>query len=759
MKKITLLFLLFLSFSAFAQFPESFETAVPPTGWTTFRGTNGIGTTQDWTATTLAADVSEGAQAAFVRWENVDGGLAEDWLVSPLHTVTAPNTSLSFFQRQSFAIDYGSEYTIRVSTTSQTNIASFTIVNTQTEADLSLTMTEKLVDLSAYVGQSIYIAFVMTNDDGDNWAIDNVNMVSSISVPNCATVLTPADNAVDVPIGVVPFSWEAPTTGDAPTAYDFFYGIAPDQVDILLGTYTTTTVDVTLNDYGFTFYWKIVPKNAAGSAVDCPVWTFTTVESQGFCLNAPLGQFPGGEPYTATDCDGVTSNVITLFGYAGEYSLVNVTEGETYVFTSGTSDFITISTDDGVTAATFGESPLTWVSNHSGVIRFYSHLSDQCEAEEEDRERSFVCGVLSSDVPQYANLQFPFDATILQGETVTVYGQVYVAGLTDVEPNIEGQAPGIQAWVGVSPIGENTNPNTWTTWIPATWNSGHLSNNDEYQANIGTGLLPGTYYYATRFRLNDGPFVYGGTNFGFWDGTTYLSGVLTVTPPPAPGNDECANATPLTPGAVFEDNSLTSTNAAATANAANPLPSCGAFNFATNGKDVWFSVVVPDSGTLTIETQGNGGLTDSALEVYSGSCDALVAIDCNDDVNFPANPYSRVELEGLTAGQTLLVRVWGYNGAEGSFVVSAFDASLSTGSFDNAGFKYYPNPVKDILNLSYTSSISNVSVINLLGQQVLTKNVNANESQLDLSSLTTGTYLVKVTTEDNLEKTIKIVKQ
>ncbi|MBC8882694.1 T9SS type A sorting domain-containing protein [Flavobacterium piscinae] len=409
--------------------------------------------------------------------------------------------------------------------------------------------------------------------------------------------------------------------------------------------------------------------------------------------------------------------------------------------------------------ATFGDSPLTWVSNHTGVIRFYSHLNDQCETEEVDRERSFICGVLTSDVPEFANLQFPFDATIEQGETVTVYGQIYVAGLTDVEPNIVGQAPGIQAWVGVSPIGENTNPNTWTTWIPATWNDGHVSNNDEYQANIGTGLVPGTYYYATRYRLNDGPYVYGGTNNGFWDGTTYLSGVLTVTPPPAPGNDECANATPLTPGAVFEDNSLTSSNAAATANVDNPVPTCGAFNFATNGKDVWFSVVVPESGTLTIETQGNGGLSDSVLEVYSGSCEALVLVDCNDDVDFPANPYSRLELDGLTAGQTLLVRVWGYNGAEGSFVVSAFDASLSTGSFDNAGFKYYPNPVKDVLNLSYISSISNVSVINLLGQQVFAKNVNANESQLDLSSLTAGTYLVKVTTEDNLEKTIKIVKQ
>ncbi|MBC8882696.1 choice-of-anchor J domain-containing protein [Flavobacterium piscinae] len=166
------------------------------------------------------------------------------------------------FQRQTFAIDYGSEYTIRVSTTSQTDISSFTIVNTQTEADLPFTMSEKLVDLSAYEGQSIYIAFVMTNDDGDNWAVDNVNMVPSVDLPNCATVIAPADNAIDVPIGIVPFSWEAPTTGGVPTAYDFFYGVTPEAVDILVGTFTDTTVDITLNDYGFTFYWKIVPKNA-----------------------------------------------------------------------------------------------------------------------------------------------------------------------------------------------------------------------------------------------------------------------------------------------------------------------------------------------------------------------------------------------------------------------------------------------------------------------------------------------------------------
>ncbi|HRN98919.1 MAG TPA: hypothetical protein PLA69_06365, partial [Flavobacterium sp.] len=89
-----------------------------------------------------------------------------------------------------------------------------------------------------------------------------------------------------------------------------------------------------------------------------------------------------------------------------------------------------------------------------------------------------------TDTPDYVGLQFPASATILAGESATVYGQVYEAGLTDVEPGLSGQASGIQAWVGVSTT--NTDPSTWASnaWTVATWNGGHFSNNDEYQANI-----------------------------------------------------------------------------------------------------------------------------------------------------------------------------------------------------------------------------------------------------------------------------------
>ncbi|RZJ65946.1 MAG: T9SS type A sorting domain-containing protein [Flavobacterium sp.] len=147
----------------------------------------------------------------------------------------------------------------------------------------------------------------------------------------------------------------------------------------------------------------------------------------------------------------------------------------------------------------------------------------------------YIVNITAPVLPDYVNLQFPATATILAGNTATVYGQVYEGGLTDVEPGYSGQAAGIQAWVGVSPIGSNTNPNTWTNWTLATHNAGHVSNNDEYQANIGASLVPGTYYYATRFSLSGGPFVYGGTdgtNGNFWNGTTFNSGVLTVSPNP-----------------------------------------------------------------------------------------------------------------------------------------------------------------------------------------------------------------------------------
>lgn len=85
------------------------------------------------------------------------------------------------------------------------------------------------------------------------------------------------------------------------------------------------------------------------------------------------------------------------------------------------------------------------------------------------------------------------------------------------------------------------------------------------------------------------------------------------------------------------------------------------------------------------------------------------------------------------------------------------ESALSNSEFDAAQFTYYPNPVKDVLNITYINNITSVAVYTILGQEVITKSVNDNLAKIDLSSLAQGTYLVKVTS-GNLIKNIKVIK-
>jgi alpha-tubulin suppressor-like RCC1 family protein len=90
----------------------------------------------------------------------------------------------------------------------------------------------------------------------------------------------------------------------------------------------------------------------------------------------------------------------------------------------------------------------------------------------------------------------------------------------------------------------------------------------------------------------------------------------------------------------------------------------------------------------------------------------------------------------------------------------ACPTSLDVEDFTNASndVKAYPNPIKDVLNISFDKEITSVSVYNLLGQEVLTKFINANEGSLDTSNLASGTYFVKVIADSEV-KTLKVIKK
>lgn len=99
-----------------------------------------------------------------------------------------------------------------------------------------------------------------------------------------------------------------------------------------------------------------------------------------------------------------------------------------------------------------------------------------------------------------------------------------------------------------------------------------------------------------------------------------------------------------------------------------------------------------------------------------------------------------------------------YNGAYGVTLDFTVDTTLGSNSFDTSNFVAYPNPVKDVLNLSYKTAISNVKVINLLGQEVVNANANTNDVQVNMSALSAGVYIVNVTVDDTVHS-IKVIKE
>ncbi len=94
---------------------------------------------------------------------------------------------------------------------------------------------------------------------------------------------------------------------------------------------------------------------------------------------------------------------------------------------------------------------------------------------------------------------------------------------------------------------------------------------------------------------------------------------------------------------------------------------------------------------------------------------------------------------------------------DGVYIWSGTCDSLGVSDNALAGFSYYPNPATEVLSLRSANNIESVSMYNLLGQQVISTEIGATTSDINLSSLTAGTYIMKVTV-DGQTGTYKVLK-
>ncbi|WP_125203243.1 GEVED domain-containing protein [Chryseobacterium sp. SC28] len=85
--------------------------------------------------------------------------------------------------------------------------------------------------------------------------------------------------------------------------------------------------------------------------------------------------------------------------------------------------------------------------------------------------------------------------------------------------------------------------------------------------------------------------------------------------------------------------------------------------------------------------------------------------------------------------------------------------ALGVSDVTKNGIKAYPNPVKDIFNIETQGKIKSVKVYDVTGKQILTKEINAAQSQIDFSRFSSGVYIVNTAMEDGTTTSTKVIKQ
>lgn len=247
-----------------------------------------------------------------------------------------------------------------------------------------------------------------------------------------------------------------------------------------------------------------------------------------------------------------------------------------------------------------------------------------------------------------------------------------------------------------------------------------------------TGLLPGMPYTVTLAANCAG-------------GTTAPPATATFTT--RADNDECATATPLPVGTPCTLVAANTTNASPSANTPNNLCHTSGIN------DVWYSVVVPPSGTVTVTTSALTGsnVTDTVLELFTGSCGSLVPLGCNYDG--PNSLFATYTATGLAPGTVIsvLARVYG-NSGRFNICAQGMMGTATRNSLAGGEVRIYPNPATRQATLALPAladgHTAQVVLRNALGQVVQAQTVALQPAgtavPLALAGLPAGVYAVAV---------------
>lgn len=110
------------------------------------------------------------------------------------------------------------------------------------------------------------------------------------------------------------------------------------------------------------------------------------------------------------------------------------------------------------------------------------------------------------------------------------------------------------------------------------------------------------------------------------------------------------------------------------------------------------------------------------------------------------NPYLLEDLAPNTSYDFYVQSICGGAGNSDWAGPITFQTEEELGTENNtiAGFNYFPNPMNEVLYLSADSNLENVIIYTISGQKVLDQNIEVATTEINVSNLTSGIYLMKV---------------
>jgi len=313
MKKFTYLLVVFFalafSWQGTAQFTEDFEGGVfPPTNWTVIND----GDPNGWQTGNGNGAANSGTAAAEINYGSV---AHDDWLITPQITVTSGVSDRIGFFAKNRSTTFVEEFNVMLSTTG-TNKADFTVMLAGPVGP-PLAWTNYTYSLSAYVGQSVYIAIQAISTDEFGLYIDDVvnDANPSCIAPSNLTESNKTPTQVDL-------SW---TAGGTETAWNLEWGLegfTQGTGTLYSGVANPFTLTGLTADTSYDYYVQS-DCGVTGTSTWTGPYTFFT----GYCISVPTSNDANGISNVQIQTTDFPTGDVTYFDHTG--TIVDIAQNTT----------------------------------------------------------------------------------------------------------------------------------------------------------------------------------------------------------------------------------------------------------------------------------------------------------------------------------------------------------------------------------------------------------------------------------------------